>query len=605
MRHGRINTPHARLINEHRAPTCRTDWAVAGGITLLAFVLRLLFLFGSADRAWPHSALYEGDAPTWARWADALGRGVPFEFDLPVRTPGVAYLLHWLSIQGPGPSFVAWKIAWSAVGALGCGLFYLACRESISRCGATIAASLWACSYGGLVLATSLNNETPYGTIVVTIVWLTLLASRRPAWWLTGLLGVLHGAALLLRAEHALLLVMLEGWAWWLGRDRFVSRGRESLPRGSAAVALRLLPLRQVAVVAIALGVCGPWILAGARAIERFNERPSQPLRLDLLRPRWSPEAIAFVESLPAFAREGNALYLTHLARQQGLAEIARADVEAFFEREFGFVPQRLARYHLVSLKGPLDFALANHPGGDGGFTKKPLIGPLTPEGNLTFGHPQHNRLVTQGYAVGLGWIQKAPGEWAMLLGRKFAIFLDGVAPGVTGFNLPLGRDGVRRSVDVTTPHHGAIWWGWVAMACALFIGGTVAAARRRIGGAWMCVIASKVLVTIAFYGYARQAMSVQPAFLFFMALSIEWGWTAARSRWPGRGLERFVAATILGAALLLGIIDGLRGRTLVVQPLQADRRVTPTPTWGSGAFESADALEVTVDSGGSGEAPG
>lgn len=593
--HGLACDRHGGVIShpdDGPATFTRRDCSAALGLTLFASLLRLLFLLGSPDRAWPHSTLYEGDAPTWARWADALHRGQPFEFDLPVRTPGVAHLLSWLSVHGPGPSFMAWKVGWCLIASLGCGLFYLACRETVGRRCALIAASLWACSYGGLVLATSLNNETPYGTLIMAIVWLTLRAARRPAWWLIGALGVLHGAAMLLRAEHLLLLVLLEAWVWWRGRSGSLPRP-DKATRRAAIRWLHLLPLRAATVGVIALLACMPWIIAGSNAIQRFNDRPAQPVRYELLRPRWTTEAAAFMESLPAFAREGNALYLTHLARQRGQSEITRSDVETFFEREFGFIPRRLARYHLVSLKGPLDFALANDPDGDGGFSKQPLIGPLTPEGNLTFGHPDHNRLVTQGYSVGWGWIQESPGAWLGLVVRKLTVFADGAAPGVAAYNLPLGRDGIRRAVDAATPRHGPAWWVWSVLTAGMLGGGVLIAAKRRCGGAWAVVILSKIIVTIAFYGYARQAMSIQPAFLFFMALAIERAWSAAGSRRPGWLTCRTVPAILLGGAILAGVTDAWRGRAYEVRPLDPRHAITPTPHWGVGAFESPDGLEL------------
>ena len=76
-------------------PNPASDWKWAAAITLLALLLRLAFLFGSPDRAWPHSIWYEGDAPLWVEYAAALDKGEAFEFNLPIHPPGVAYPLSW------------------------------------------------------------------------------------------------------------------------------------------------------------------------------------------------------------------------------------------------------------------------------------------------------------------------------------------------------------------------------------------------------------------------------------------------------------------------------------------------------------------------------
>ena len=88
-------------------------------LTVAAMVVRVLFLFASADRAWPHSILYEGDAPTWVAWAGSLDRGEAFEADLPIRSPAVAFVLHWLTNPDGVRSWVALKIVWCALSSIG------------------------------------------------------------------------------------------------------------------------------------------------------------------------------------------------------------------------------------------------------------------------------------------------------------------------------------------------------------------------------------------------------------------------------------------------------------------------------------------------------
>jgi len=77
---------------------------------------------------WVAIYMYEGDAPLWAQFADALRTSQPFEFDLPVHPPGVAYLLSWWpNHESPG-FFLNVKVIWCLLGALSCALSIVAAR---------------------------------------------------------------------------------------------------------------------------------------------------------------------------------------------------------------------------------------------------------------------------------------------------------------------------------------------------------------------------------------------------------------------------------------------------------------------------------------------
>src|SRR6185503_8450063 len=153
-------------------------------IFVIALCARVVFLFSSPDRDWPHSMLYEGDAPVWVHWAQALDRGEPFELDLPLRTPAVAYAMHWLSpgvLRGP---FLSYKLLWCAISAAGCALLFLFARRHHGAIAAWTAAGLACFSFGGYVMATSLNNEAPYTLVLLAILLLSIRLLTRPS---TGL----------------------------------------------------------------------------------------------------------------------------------------------------------------------------------------------------------------------------------------------------------------------------------------------------------------------------------------------------------------------------------------------------------------------------------
>ena len=60
---------------------------------VLALGVRLLFWQATVDAEWPGSAYYKGDAWVWLDYATALEWDVPFELGIPLRPPGMAYLL--------------------------------------------------------------------------------------------------------------------------------------------------------------------------------------------------------------------------------------------------------------------------------------------------------------------------------------------------------------------------------------------------------------------------------------------------------------------------------------------------------------------------------
>jgi hypothetical protein len=114
--------------------------------------------------------------------------------------------------------------------------------------------------------------------------------------------------------------------------------------------------------------------------------------------------------------------------------------------------------------------------------------------------------------------------------------------------------------------------------------------ARRR-GAAWLIVIAYKLAVTVIFYGYARQAVSIAPAFAVFTAVAID----ALLARWvrsPRVGAS-------LGVAAVLALLVGDSARYLApprfdVRTRGMNAKIEPAREWGADAFESSSALELT-----------
>jgi Dolichyl-phosphate-mannose-protein mannosyltransferase len=561
----------------------RRDYAIAAVAAALILALRLLFLFSGPDRAWPHSAIYEGDAPTWARWATALSAGQPFEFDLPFRTPGVAWLLHLLGLDSA--PFTTAKILWCVMSAATGAALYLVLARWFTRRAGIIATLLFSLSFGSFALATSLNNETPYALLVVCIVGATLAAIERPRVAMALALGALHAAALLLRAEHMLLVAMLVAYAAWRMR-----------PIGPARVAAQCGLL-----VACMLACCAPWTLRGHAAAHRFNTEPIAEIPYASAAPPWTDAAIAAMEALPAYARADNFAFLAEIGRRSGKSAIDAPDVARFFNDEWKATPEPVPEWSLITMKGPLDFALANHPTSDGGFSRFGLSDAFGDAPPFSFARPSHARLLVHGYGIGLDAIRADPGRWIGQVGEKLLRFQDGATVGLFVRDWPHTQYLVRRSVDVAVP----LRWGataWSGLVLATLAAGVVVALRRKGGMALLVVVAYKLAVTVAFYGYARQAISISPVLFALTALAIDAACSACSRRFAipaaaGSGVRLATGVATL-AALAFAAYDAWSPPPLVVKSLQVTPAIEPKPEWGEGAFETMDKLLFGPPSG-------
>ncbi|MSR33188.1 MAG: hypothetical protein EXS12_00040 [Phycisphaerales bacterium] len=579
--------PGANQLNGNKLS--RQDLLIALVLTALTLVLRLMYLLYSPDFAWPHSVLYEGEAPVWAQWAAKLKLGQPFEYDLAFRTPGVAWMLHWLGfIATP---YTSAKIIWCAISAVTTGLLYLVVARWFSRRAGMIAATLFALSYGSFVLATSLNNEAPYALLLVAIIGATLRWIDGPTFAWSLLLGALHGCALLLRAEHALLLGMLLIYA----ASRARKNGAAPTPttyesHNHATTALHTAQFTRVAlhsavVLAAVVALCAPWINRSHNAARTFNT-DAPPIFFATAQPPWTPAAIAYLNRLPAFARAGNFAFMCDLNKRGGLMVVDDTDVRAFFEQQWNYTPEPIAEWSLISLKGPLDFALANHAQADGGFSNAGLGDSHGSNAIFSLARPSHTRLVNHGYEIGLDYIRANPARWFTLVNEKLARFQDGATLGLFANDWPHNAKHVRRAIDVATPiRDDAPMWNF-AVLTSLVIGAFFACLRRG-GVILLLVLAYKIAITIAFFGYARQAVSIAPVLFALSALCVDAAcMLAPRSRW-----FRWPARAALAALFIVAAVQATHPPRFNTRPAKIQGQIIDTPQWGSGAFESFDQL--------------
>jgi hypothetical protein len=116
----------------------------------------------------------------------------------------------------------------------------------------------------------------------------------------------------------------------------------------------------------------------------------------------------------------------------------------------------------------------------------------------------------------------------------------------------------------------------------------------------WMIVILYKVAVTLLFFGYARQAVSILPAFALFGAIAID-----AAAGWIARRAPSARTAPIAGGfvLLVLAIADLSVLFTRAVPRIEGPTR--PAPRWAPDAFESVGRIRIGYGPPGAPGGPG
>lgn len=529
----------------------------------VGFVLRALFVVAGPDGGASWHLAMQGDAPVWQDLAGKLARGLPDEeFQLPWRPPG---MLWFTSAVWNGDPAAVGLVRWTCVvfGALVAPLFWLwLVRARVDRTTAFVAGAITAMATNLMLLASGLHVEGVYLALVLATLLLqqTMTAAATRTALLAALaLGALHGVLCLLRAEHVLTFVVL------------------------LLLALRAGAVRSALLVALvaAAAVVTPWQLHANAQVDAYNR---QPIALPQQSLPWDADAMAALRELPTFAQLPTLGFVTDTVRVRGGVRVARADLQIVREA-YDCEPQALPHAFVASY-GALNFFLANSPEGDGGFSRAaldrapPLHGGeakyppglrrvLPRGGQLTLGYPPHLDAVVNGTQKGVAELLADPWGGVGRIAKKAWYALEGASGGIGGHALPIGLSGMRRPVDMVTAD------GVAAQAWRVFVLGVAAFGlwrlRRRALLPWLLFAATKLVVVLAYFGYARHGAVCLPLLALGIA-EVLTPWLRGRVR---------LGAGVLVVVLVLEAVRACLGATATVD----GRPVTNGEPFGANDF--------------------
>jgi hypothetical protein len=278
------------------------------------------------------------------------------------------------------------------------------------------------------------------------------------------------------------------------------------------------------------------------------------------------------------------AAFVAATAAHRGRARVGLTDVAAI-EEAFGTAPRPLGERPFVSLYGPLNFALASHPGAAVGFGHAALDDPPPlrggprsypailvaglPPRELAFTYPPHVALVNDGYAMGWRWLAADPAHAARRAGVRAWRFWSGAATALTGYGLPAGLSGTRYAVDLLVAD-GWIAQAWRVLVLVACLAGLLQAWRRPALWPWLFLLASKAAAAVMFFGYARLGATAIPVTALLAGLAL--------ARWLPEGADRRPLRLALAAAVAVEVARLLHAPGLLIDGAEAARLRDPIP---------------------------
>ncbi|MBU1700379.1 MAG: glycosyltransferase family 39 protein [Candidatus Eisenbacteria bacterium] len=497
--------------------THRPDLLWFLGLTALAWLHRLAFMLSNRDRAWPFTIFYEGDAETFYDHARAILSGSLYDAGIPFHPPAFPHLLAFIhSIVGAGAPdssvpYIAVKCIMAVFGSLPVGLIYLIVKPYLGRTVALVTAGLCLYNFGLYIIGISAVSEAFYLTL--------MLASL--LWWSR-------------RFPHPL------AAAYTIKNFKTDGRRRGLLVEGfflGALLGLMTLTRAEGLLVALIL-----WGVGVAGAYGWKPDGKPRSLRPALL--PWAMIALGFLLALTPWTLRN------------------RSNLENFNRRNSRVMAEPLPTFVPLTTYGPINFALANNPKADGGFSRAAL-----PSNNnlttLDLRDPEHLRFYRHGYSIGFEFMKDHPGDFLKLLLRKWGLYFEALKLGWTQWDYPGGLTGLRRPVDLFVPHsYAAVWlqipWAVLGLALMLKLG----VPARRWAYCILLLTLAGLVVTGAYFGYARQGVLMLPLWFSCIALALVWlisriiAWRGAFHGIPDAPAPRLLR--ILGVvALLLLLLEG------------------------------------------------
>jgi hypothetical protein len=487
--------------------------ATVPAFVLFAFglLLRLLFWHGGPDGGAGWHVACQGDAPVWQDLAHKLANGIDDDqLRLPWRPPGMLWLVSAIWNGAPATAWLP-RLGMCVLGAAFAPLFWLWLRTKVAAPVALLASAITAAATNLLVLSSGLHNETIYLLLVIGALFAQdrLEGTRAPLFAIA--FGLLHGAACLVRAEHALTVLALALIAHSTFRRWTISLS------ATAALAALLVP----------------WQLHADAQVDAYNA--GAPALPPSALP-WQPDAIAAVRALPSFQQVPIYRLVTDSARVRGNREVAASDLEIVREA-FGVWPEALP-HAFIAIYGGLNFFLANTPEANGGFAAKALDRPppltggdsryppnframLPQNGQVAFSYPPHLDRIVNGMDHGLRELTANPVAAAQRIARKAWHGLEGATGGIGGYALPIGLSGVRRQVDIVT---ATSTWAHVWRVAVLAVASVGLWRLRHRQALWPLFgfAMTKLAIVLAYFGYARQGALCLPVMALCLAAASE-----------------------------------------------------------------------------------
>jgi len=523
----------------------------------LAALVRLCFWVATPDRGLSNSIAYEGDTPKWLSFLSEPETNI--QLALPMHPPGMIWLTPWLT---DGESFVLVRIVMLLLGATLAPLLYLLLRRGFSERIALVAGFVCAVSSSLVVIGSGVHSGVPYLVLFLLGLFPFEAMRRGRGYGAAVLFGVLQALACFFRIDHLAFVVLALLWLAIRTRPHGWSCAIASL----TTITLAFLPWQDYAND-----------LVHTANTKGFPERAPESLPLANSLP-WDEDALTAVRNMPAFARTVTFGFVNNTVALRGGKRVVMADL-GILDDAYAYRPESFSS-SLLSMYGPLNFALANYPGHDGGFSRKaldhrpPLKGGvevyspmirvcLEPNGPMRFDYPPHLELVNHGYRIGFDRWLADPG-WALgLMVNKVVFAWRGIANGLGSYNMPLGMSGVRQAVDITTAYG---WWATTWRVLLLVLAGVGIWVLRSSCGLvpFALFVVAKLIAVVLFFGYARMGALCVPSFALLWAAAID---RLLLARLSEDACKRLVKAAVV-TVLLLEVVRCFAGESPKMTPL-------------------------------------